>query len=122
MNSGEVVKTLLKAVGILALLGVAVSVIGAVMFFSSFGDRAPSEFVVENHTGQTLIVGPDAPGSGTPQRAKPGDDLWFTPRDDGCDSSPWVATTTSGEVLARIPGACADHRWTIRGPNDSTYQ
>ena len=74
-----------------------------------------------NETNQTIVLQP----RGNQTRKLPLEPKLMTPVsvvDAGCESSGWVATTTSGVVLAEIPGACVGRTWTIRGPNDSTYE
>jgi hypothetical protein len=84
-------------------------------------DPLPTDFRVANETNQTIVLQP----RGNQTRKLPLEPKRMTPVsivDAGCESSGWVATTTSGVALAEIPGACVGHTWTIRGPNDSTYE
>lgn len=77
----------------------------------------------ENLTGQTIIVRPRTPDpSSRPITVRPGATWSAQPDPDTCEFTPWVAVSESGQVLAEIPGACAGHRWSIRGLNDSTYE
>jgi hypothetical protein len=101
-----------------ALFAVAAFLLGGCTYI----EPGPSLFRVENHTGQTLVIGPRVPDPAEPPKtAEPGEIRVFDPKPDGCESRPWVATTGSGDVVAEIPGACREHTWTIRGLNDSTY-
>ena len=84
-------------------------------------DAPPRLFEVENLTHERLrLQGLDDP-RGT-FYAEPGEFIAIPVAETGCDSRAWAATSISGTVVATVPGACRDHRWTIRGVNDSTYE
>ena len=102
----------MRRAALLVVLGLALS---------GCWDPLPRDFRVMNETNQTIVLQP----RGNQTRRLPLEPKEAGPvavEDEGCESSGWVATTTSGVVLAEIPGACVGHTWTIRGPNDSTYE
>ena len=100
-----------------ALLGaVGLLLSGCVAF-----DAAPRLFEVKNLTGERLIITPrDEPRGKFP--AESGELIRIAVEPEGCDSRIWLATSSSGTVVAQVPGACREYRWTIRGVNDSTYE
>lgn len=86
-------------------------------------ERPPQSLLVVNYTGQTIMVGPRTPDPyQAPMSATPVQTLRLNVKEDGCESTPWVATTEAGEVLAEVPGACVGNLWIIRGMNDFTYE
>ena len=99
-----------------ALLGVVALLLSGCVFF----DAAPRLFEVENLTGELLIITARDEQRGT-FNAEPGELIRIAVKDEGCNSRSRVATSSSGTVVAQIPGACREYRWTIRGVNDSTY-
>jgi hypothetical protein len=76
---------------------------------------------VNNLTGERLIITPRDDPTGT-FYAESGELIHIIVAQKGCDSRSWVATSSSGTVVAQLPGACLEHRWTIRGVNDFTYE
>lgn len=100
-----------------ALLGVVVLLSSGCVAF----DPAPRLFEVKNLMGERLGISPlhAPPGAFT---AESGELIRIAVDQEGCDSRGWVATSSSGDVVAQITGACLEYRWTIRGVNDSTYE
>lgn len=85
-------------------------------------DVSPPPFIVTNLTAQPILVGPLTPDPNEPSRlVDPGRGVGFYPGFDVCESMAYVATSTSGEVLAEIPSGCRGHEWMIYGPNNATY-
>ena len=84
-------------------------------------DPLVPRFEVKNLTGQHLNVTPANRAKATFQ-ATPGERRFLPVLEAGCESFGWVATFDSGTIVAKIPGGCLGHLWTIRGVNDSTYE
>lgn len=99
-------------------------VVVAALVLSGCYDILPPRFRVANYTGQTIVIEARTPEGRVSftQKAESGEAVQFSPGDEGCESSPWVAKAESGEILAQIPGGCKGHIWTIRGLNDSAYE
>jgi hypothetical protein len=86
-------------------------------------DTLPEAFRGVNYTDQVIIVKPRAADPLQPaETVEPGENWVVDIRSGVCESTPWLATTEAGQVLAEIPGACNGDIWTIRGLNDSTLE
>jgi hypothetical protein len=82
----------------------------------SWVEPLPRTFRGENLTGETIVVRPRTLDRLLPPITVKRGEAWSTQTDPGtCEFTPWVAVSESGQVLAEIPGACAGHRWSIRG-------
>ena len=102
---------------------IALLLVGLLALSGCIGDPDVPKLRVENRSGQVLLVGPRVEGpDASRERVEPGQTIAFYPQRQGCESRPWVATTPSNEILAELPGACVEHRWTVTGPTASTYE
>ena len=100
-----------------ALLGV----VGLLLSGCVAYDALPRGFEVKNLTGEQLIITARDEPRGT-FYAESGELIHIMVAQEGCESRSRVATSSSGTVVAQMPGACRGYRWTIRGVNDSTYE
>ena len=101
-----------------ASLGVVVLLLSGCVAYDA---PPPRGLEVNNLTEERLSVAPRGEPLGT-FHAESGELIHIIVAQLGCDSRSWVATSSSGTVVAQIPGACLGYRWTIRGVNDSTYE
>lgn len=101
---------------VLVLMTVALLLSGCIL-----GEPSPPTLWVRNASQETLIGEPQDHHE-RPATIPPGVAVPFGGQPPGCESMPWVAKNTSGEVVAEIPGACAGHNWTIKGPDDYIYE
>lgn len=101
-----------------ASLGVVVLLLSGCV---AFDPLPPRGFEVHNLTGERISVAPPA-APGATFYAESGELIHIMVAQKGCDSRSWVATSSSGTVLAQIASACMEYRWTIRGVDDSTYE
>lgn len=100
--------------------GCSAGVVGLLLAGCAY-DAPPRLFEVKNLTAERLTL-QGAVGPSGKFYAEPGGLIHIPVEPRGCDSYIWLAISSSGTVVAQLSGGCLDHRWTIRGVNDSTYE